>query len=165
MGPGTLTLTECRVCPDIFSHVHETHQKFSLSCHIAEEVEIYLQLAICLFCLMMVMKRSSIDFRIIDFSKKKLILCVIQQNATLMWCHSHKRHALQELTVSAHNRVTARSSWYRQLFYWNRNTNVRCSEVTDWENSPKEEELAGQCLLQEVPMEKPLRKLGHWMQY
>ena len=29
-------------------------------------------------------------------------------------------------------------------------------------NSPKEEELAGQCLLQEVPMEKPLRKLGHY---
>ena len=62
-----------------FSHgiyVHEAHQEFSPSCHLAEEVEFSLQLAICLFCLML-MKRSSIDFGIIDFSKMFVILYVI----------------------------------------------------------------------------------------
>ena len=39
-----------------FSHdinVHEAYQEFSPSCHLAEEVEFSLQLAICLFCLML----------------------------------------------------------------------------------------------------------------
>ena len=62
-----------------FSHgiyVHEAHQEFSPSCHLAEEVEFSLQLVRCLFCLML-MKRSSIDFGIIDFSKIFVILYVI----------------------------------------------------------------------------------------
>ena len=52
-----------------FSHdiyLHETYQEFSPSCHLAEEVEYFLQLAKCLFCLML-MKRSSIDFGIFQF--------------------------------------------------------------------------------------------------
>ena len=72
-----------------FSHdiyVHETHQEFSTFCRLAEEVEFSLQLAlsIYLFCLM-VMKRSSVDFGILDFSKIFVMLYVIQQNATFMW--------------------------------------------------------------------------------
>ena len=56
---------------------------------------------------MMIMKMSSIDSGIADFSKSFVILNVIQQNATLMWYHSNKRHVFQELTVLAHHRVTA----------------------------------------------------------
>ena len=55
---------------------------------------------------MMIMKMSSIDFGIADFSKSFVILNVIQQNATLMWYHSNKRHVFQELSVLAHHRVT-----------------------------------------------------------
>ena len=109
------------------------------------------------------MKRFSIDFEIIDSSKNFVILNVIQQNATLTWYHSHKRHVLQELTVSAHHRVIAWTSWYQQPFYWNRNTNVRGGEVTVC--SAKEEELSSRCLLQEVSTDKSLQKLGYWIQY
>ena len=99
-----------------FSHdiyVHEAHQEFSSSCQIAKEVEFSLQLTKCLSCLML-MKRYSIDFGILDFSKAFVILYVIQQNVTLMWYHSYKRYVLQDLTVSAHHRVTAFTSWYQQ---------------------------------------------------
>ena len=95
-----------------FSHniyINEDHQEFSPSCHVAEEAEFALQLAIFLFCLMMEMKKFSIKFGILGYSKNLVILYVIKQNANLMWYCSHKRHALQELTVSAHHRVTALS--------------------------------------------------------
>ena len=62
-----------------FSHdinVHEAHQEVSPSCHLAKEVEFSLQLTICLFCLMVV-KISSIDFGILDFSKIFVMLYVI----------------------------------------------------------------------------------------
>ena len=106
-----------------FSHViyvHKVYQEFSSSssCHLAEEVEFSLQLAISLFCLML-MKRSTIDFGIYDFSKVFVILYLIQQNATLMWYQSCNRYVLEDLTVSAHHWVTAWTSWYQQLFYWN----------------------------------------------
>ena len=125
-----------------FSHdiyVHEARQEFSPSCHLEEEVDFSLQLAIWL----MLMKRSSIDFGILNFWKSFVMLYVIQQNVTLMWYHSHKRYVLQDLTVSAHHWVAAWTSWYQQLFYWNWNTNARGGEVTDC--STKEEELAGRC--------------------
>ena len=65
----------------IFSHniyVPETYQAFFPCCHLKEEVKISFQLAI--------------------------FLCSLQ-NAVLMWYHSHKRHVLQELIVSAYHRV------------------------------------------------------------
>ena len=49
-------------------YVHKAHQEFSPSCHQREEVEFFLQFAICLLCLML-MKR--LDFWVFDFSKKK----------------------------------------------------------------------------------------------
>ena len=85
------------------------------------------------------MKRSSVDFGILDFSKKIVILYVMQQNATLMWHHSHKSYALQGLNVSAHHWVTTWTSWYQQPFYWNWNTNARGGETVDW--SARDEEL------------------------
>ena len=143
-------------------YVHEAHQEFSPSCHLAEEVEFSLKLAICLFCLILT-KRSSIDLGILYFSKIFEILLVIQQNPTLMWHYSHKRYVLQDLTVSAHHRVIAWTSWYQQRFYWNWNRSARGGEVTDC--SATEEELGDQCLLQEVPLDRCLRQLGHWIQY
>ena len=47
-------------------YIHEAHQEFSPSCHLTEEAEFYLQPVICLLCLML-MKKHSIDFRILDF--------------------------------------------------------------------------------------------------
>ena len=35
---------------------------------------------------------------------------MIQQNTTLMWYDSHKRHLLQELMVSVQHQVTASTS-------------------------------------------------------
>ena len=119
------------------------------------------KLSICFLYLMMVMKRmkrSSKDFGIIKFSKAFVILYVIQQNATLMWYYSHKLHALQELTVSGHHWVTAWTSWYQHLFYWNQNTIVQGGEVIDWDYSAKEEEWQGQFLLQ-VSTDKSLSNL------
>ena len=95
---------EFRVCSGI-SHIisiHEAHQEFSASCHLAEEVHFSLQLAILLFCLMIVMERL--------FSKRFAIMHVTQQNGASMGYHNHKRHVLQQLTVSAHQRVTAWTS-------------------------------------------------------
>ena len=92
-----------------------------------------------------------------------VVLYVIQQNAILMWYHNHKRYVLQNLNVSVHHWVIASTSWCQQPFYWNYNTIARGSEVTDW--SANEEELAGQCLLQEVWLDRCLRQLGHWIQY
>ena len=74
-------------------YIHETHQEFSPSCHLTEEIEFSLQLVICLPCLML-MKRHSIDFRILDFWNIFTIIYVIQWNATLMWYHSQERYAL-----------------------------------------------------------------------
>ena len=85
------------------------------------------------------MKRSSVDFGILDFSKKIVILYVMQQNATLMWHHSHKSYALQGLNVSAHHWVTTWTSWHQQPFYWNWNTNAWGGETVDW--SARDEEL------------------------
>ena len=57
-------------------YIHEAHQEFSPSCHLTEEVEFSLQLVICLPCLML-MKRHSIDFRILDFWNIFTIIYVI----------------------------------------------------------------------------------------
>ena len=86
-----------------FSHdiyVHKAYQEISPSCHLAEEVEFSLQLAMSF--LSDAKERSSIDFGILDFSKIFVILYVIQQNVTLMRYLNHKNYVLQDLNVSAH---------------------------------------------------------------
>ena len=97
---------------------------------------IFSRASICLFCLML-MKRSSMDFAILDFPKFFVTLYMIQQNVTFVWCHSHKSYLLQYLNVSAHHRVTVWTSRYQQPFYWNKNANARGGEAADW--SSKEE--------------------------
>ena len=158
MGSRASTLTGVKsvftFCHNIY--VHKAHQEFS-PYHLAEE-EVFFPVWNMSF--LSDDSNEKILFGILNFSKNFVIMYLIQQNATLMWYHSHKRHLLQELTVSDHHQVTAWTAWYQQLFYWNWNTNRWGGDC-----SAKKEELADWSLLQELSLDRFLWQLGHWIQY
>ena len=108
-----------------FSHdinVHEAYQEFSPSCHLAEEVEFSLQLAICLFYLVLkALNRFRNSWFFQDFCNTVRHI----PECNLDWYHNHKRYVLQDLNVSAHHCVTAWTSWYQQPFFWNWNANAQ----------------------------------------
>ena len=109
-------------------YVHEAHQEFSPSCHLAEKVEFSLDAN----------EKILSRFRNFWFFKK---ICNTVRDATE--CNPDVTSQPQKLCiaryVSAHHWVTTWTSWYQQPFYWNWNTNARGGETVDW--SARDEEL------------------------
>ena len=164
VGPKALTLTGCRVCPDIFSYclcTRSTSRDFSLLSH-SRRSRTFSPTCNMYFLSDNGKEKVLNRFWNYWFFKKFCNTVRDRTEYNLDVISQAQKACIARLPVLAHHRLTAWTAWYQQLFYWNRNTNIQGGEITDC--STKEEELAGWCLLQEVTMNKSLRQLGLWIQ-